>query len=118
MSHIAHGECILQSFFILNQSLSATLTGKFDRSRLGVSDHNACVQGLFRTTDPEHLWNRLYRAIAVRTEGGVDYGIDNSEPYYDGFDNPEKLIAILDEFLQKHGEDRAPSDLTRALLLN
>jgi hypothetical protein len=68
--------------------------------------------------DPGHLWNRLYRAIAVRTEGGVDYGMDNSEPYYDGFDNPDKLIAILDEFLHKHGEDRAPSDLTRALLLN
>jgi hypothetical protein len=28
--------------------------------------------------DPEHLWNRLYEAIAVRTEGGIKYGIDRS----------------------------------------
>jgi hypothetical protein len=66
----------------------------------------------------EHLWNRLYAAIAVRTEGGIDYGVDNSEPFYDSFDNPQKLIAILDEFLEKHGEDRAPGTLRRALLLN
>lgn len=39
--------------------------------------------------DPEHLWNRLYRAVAV-----------------------------LDEFLSTHGRDRASGDLKRALLLH
>jgi len=68
--------------------------------------------------DPAHLWNRLYRAIAVRTEAGVDYGIDNSEPYHDGFDDPKTLTAVLDEFLKRHGEDRAPGALRRALLQN
>jgi hypothetical protein len=68
--------------------------------------------------DPEHLWNRLYRAIAVRTEGAVDYGLDNAEPYHDAFDDPKRLAAILDEFLDKHGEDRAHGDLKRALLQN
>ena len=68
--------------------------------------------------DPEHLWNRLYRAIAVRTAGAVDYGLDNAEPYRDAFDNPNRLAAILDEFLDKHGEDRAHGDLKRALLQN
>ena len=32
--------------------------------------------------------------------------------------NPQKLITLLDEFLHKHGEDRAPGALRRALLLN
>jgi hypothetical protein len=68
--------------------------------------------------NPEHLWNRLYAAIAVRTEGGLDYGVDNSEPFHESFDDPQKLIAILNEFLDKHGEDRAPGALRRALLLN
>jgi hypothetical protein len=66
----------------------------------------------------EHLWNRLYAAIAVRTEGGIDYGVDNSEPFHDSFDNPQKLITLLDEFLHEHGEDRASGALRRALLLN
>jgi len=68
--------------------------------------------------DPEHVWNRLYRAIAVRTEAGVDFGMDNSEPYQNRFDDPKTLIAILDEFLRTRGEDRAPGNLQRALLLN
>jgi hypothetical protein len=68
--------------------------------------------------DSGHLWNRLYRAIAVRTEAGVDFGTDTSEPYHDGFDDPKRLIAILDEYLQKHGEHRATGNLGRALLLN
>ena len=68
--------------------------------------------------DPEHLWNRLYAAMAVRMEAGVDFGVDNSEPYQYRFDDPKTLIAILDEFLRTRGEDRAPGNLRRALLLN
>src|SRR5271156_5569898 len=68
--------------------------------------------------DPEHLWNRLYCAIAVRTVGAVDYGADNAEPYYDAFDDPKKLAALLDEFLDKHGEGRASGDLKQALFQN
>src|SRR5580693_10281404 len=68
--------------------------------------------------DPEHLWDRLYRAIAVRTEAGVDFGMDNAELYRDNFDDSKRLIALLDEFLRKHGENRATGDLRRALLLN
>ena len=68
--------------------------------------------------NPGHLWNRLYAAIAVRTEGSVDYGVDNSEPFHDSFGNPQKLTTTLDEFLEQHGENRAPGALRRALLLN
>jgi hypothetical protein len=68
--------------------------------------------------DPGQFWNLLYRAIAVRSGGAEDFGADNAEPYYDAFDDPGKLAAILDEFLGKHGEGRARSDLSRALLQN
>jgi hypothetical protein len=44
--------------------------------------------------DPEHLWNRLYRAIAVRTEGAVDYGLDNAEPYHDAFDDMRRRDIV------------------------
>jgi hypothetical protein len=68
--------------------------------------------------DPQHPFNRLYTAVAVRTEGGTLYGADNSEPYGERVDDPAKLIALLDEFLQQHGEEHASGDLQRALLLN
>ena len=45
--------------------------------------------------DPAHLWNRLYAAIAVRTEDGVSYGIDNSEPFREPFDDPAKVASLL-----------------------
>jgi len=51
-------------------------------------------------------------------EGGIDYGVDNAEPFYDPFDDPKDLSKVLDEFLDKRGEDRERSDLKRALLLN
>jgi hypothetical protein len=68
--------------------------------------------------DPEHLWNRLYLALAVRTEAGTQYGIDNSVPFDEDFDDPEKLAAVLDEFLNADGQDLASGNLRRALLLH
>jgi hypothetical protein len=69
-------------------------------------------------SNPEHPWNRLYRAIAVRTERGIPYGADNSEPYGEPFDDPQEVRAALDEFLERHAEKLAPGNLGRALLLN
>lgn len=68
--------------------------------------------------DPTHLWNRLYEAIATRTEDGIKYGVDNSEPYGLSVDDPAKLITILDEFIESNGQDRVSDGLKRALLLN
>jgi hypothetical protein len=48
----------------------------------------------------------------------VEYGVDNAEPYYDAFDDPKKLAALLDKFLGKHGEGRARGDLREALFQN
>lgn len=68
--------------------------------------------------DSVHLWNRLYRAIAVRTDAGIQYGIDSSVPFDEDFDDPEQVAAVLDEFLKTNGEDRASGDLRRALFLH
>ena len=68
--------------------------------------------------DPQHLWNRLYREIAVRTDGTTAYGIDNAEPFNEPFDHPQRLIAVLKEFLTVHGEIRCATALRRALMQN
>src|SRR5579862_1636198 len=68
--------------------------------------------------NPDHLWNRLYRAIAMRTANGMSYGADNSVPFREPFDDPTRLAAVLEEFLDHHGERRLNGDLARALLLS
>ncbi len=68
--------------------------------------------------DPEHLWNRLYRAVATRTAEGIEFGADNSEPYLDPVEDVARLNAVLDEFLAGDGRSRPPGDLRQALLLN
>jgi hypothetical protein len=68
--------------------------------------------------NPEHLWNRIYQAIAVRNEGAVAYGIDNAAPFLEPFDDPGKLAGLLDDFLEHQGESRAAGSLQRALFQN
>lgn len=69
-------------------------------------------------SDPSHLWNRLYNQMAVRTFAGVRYGVDLSEPYPDEFDDPQRLIQTLDEFLSPTSQQNLPEGMSRALLLN
>jgi hypothetical protein len=68
--------------------------------------------------DPRHVWNRLYREIAVRTDGATAYGIDQAEPFHETFDHPQRLIAVLKEFLAVHGETRCSTALRLALFQN
>jgi hypothetical protein len=72
--------------------------------------------------DPQHLLNRLHRAMAVRTIDGVDYGTDNAVPFINDADNllsgeaHVQLLSVLDEFVRTQTPDRLPSELPRALL--
>jgi hypothetical protein len=74
--------------------------------------------------DPEHLWNRLYEALFVRVgPDGRTYGQDRLEPLlwpeskYLLEQRPNgKAIALLEEFLKKHGEKLIDDPLKRALL--
>jgi len=70
------------------------------------------------SSDPNHLWNRLYRAMAIRTLDGVEYGADIAEPYPDDFDSRKQLISTLDEFLRTKAERSLPGEARRALMLN
>src|SRR3954466_10381741 len=63
-------------------------------------------------SNPEHLWNRLHRALWVRTSpDGKEYGHDRLDPYLwretrhllEG-DSHKQVIALLDEFLSARGE--------------
>ena len=78
----------------------------------------ADVRSAIYDRDPQHLWNRLYIAIATRAADGADYGIDNSEPYGDPVDDPAKVNAILDEFLRANAQTHSHGNLQQALLLN
>lgn len=74
--------------------------------------------------DPAHLWNRLYETLFVRV--GVDgkkYGVDELDALF--WSDTEHLLAepshhqalaILDEFLNTHGERLIRDPLKRALL--
>src|SRR5262249_23747426 len=74
--------------------------------------------------DPQHLWNRLHRALWVRIgPDGKEYGHDRLDPllwietkYLVEGKAHELAIAVLDEFLAKHGEKLVNDPLKRAIL--
>jgi hypothetical protein len=74
--------------------------------------------------DPQHLWNRLQRALWVRTgPDGKEYGLDRLDPLLwretrhllEG-ESHEQAIAVLDEFLTASGENLVHDPLKRAIL--
>jgi hypothetical protein len=74
--------------------------------------------------DPEHLWNRLHRALFVRVgPDGRTYGQDRLEPLLwvgskhllEGKAH-QRAVAILDEFLKNKGEKLIEDPLKRAVL--
>jgi hypothetical protein len=74
--------------------------------------------------DPQHLWNRLHRALWVRVgSDGKEYGHDRLDPllwtwtkYLLEGKSHEQAIAALDEFLAEHGEKLVNDPLKRAIL--
>lgn len=76
--------------------------------------------------DPQHLWNRLYRQLYVRTtKDGKEYGRDSLDLLVWGdeihlylLENPsyQQAIQLLDEFLSTHAEKLITDPLKRALL--
>lgn len=73
--------------------------------------------------DPEHLWNRLYAALYVRTtDDGHSYGQDELDPllwpsstYLLTTPRYEQVLALLNEFLDKRSEKFIAHPLKRAL---
>jgi hypothetical protein len=75
--------------------------------------------------DPQHLWNRLHRALWVRIgPDGKEYGNDRLDPllwsetkYLLEGKSHEQAIAVLDEFLAKQGEKLVKEPLNTTALL-
>jgi len=74
--------------------------------------------------DPHHLWNRVHRALWVRTgPDGKEYGHDRLDPllwmdtkYLVEEKSHKMAIAVLDEFLAVQGEKLVQDSLKRAIL--
>jgi hypothetical protein len=85
---------------------------------------HAAGPGELYDADPNHLWNRLHRALFVRTDAErTEYGWDQLDPLLWArsthlLEGPshEKAIQVLDEFLSRHGETMVSDPLKRALL--
>jgi hypothetical protein len=95
-------------------------------STLAASPDEPAVSGKSSIYDPApgHLWNRLHRALWVRTgSDGQEYGHDRLDPYLwrdtkhllEG-DSHKRAIVVLDEFLASHGENLVKDPLRRAFL--
>jgi hypothetical protein len=73
--------------------------------------------------DPDHLWNRLYAALYVRTaDDGQAYGLDDLDPllwensrYLLTEPRYQQVLDLLNEFLNKRGEKLIAVPLKRAL---
>jgi len=91
----------------------------------GQSAEPSQPSGLY-DANPEHLWNRLHRALFLRQgKDGVQYGYDDTVPFNRGFGDSFSLltgepyrraIALLDEFLSSHGEELIRDPVKRAVL--
>lgn len=71
--------------------------------------------------NPQHLWNRLHTAIFVRIgPDGKAYGDDTLEPllwvHTKHLRSHDRADAILEEFLQVHGENLVTDPVKRAVL--
>lgn len=105
------------AFFWLALDCPATLAAPRDQPALS-------SKSLIYDPDPEHLWNRLHRALWVRTgPDGKAYGHDRLDPYLwrdtkhllEG-ESHKQAVAVLDEFLSAHGENLVKEPVTRAFL--
>jgi hypothetical protein len=68
--------------------------------------------------DPQHISNRLYAAIAIRTEGGKRFGIDSVTPFYEPFDDSAQVAALADELVARKDLLSSLGELKRSLLLH
>src|SRR5262245_61497117 len=75
-------------------------------------------------SDPNHLWNRLHRALCVRTtRNGEEYGHDELDPLLWSETkhllvgpSHQQAIKLLDEFLSVNGSALGADPLKRAML--
>ena len=75
-------------------------------------------------SNPNHLWNRLNETLFLRTApDGTQYGLDEMDILYWGQTtnllagtSHQRALAVLNEFINTHGEKLVPDPLKKALL--
>ena len=91
---------------------------------VALSSFGSCLDAQVYHPDSAHLWNRLHRALFVRTaRDGVELGLDVLEPLLvnnsthllEGESHAE-LLSVLGEFNESAGSQRLGSPLQRAVL--
>jgi hypothetical protein len=91
--------------------------------RAGPAPDPPRVQAVYHP-DPQHLWNRLHKALFVRTgPDGRAYGHDCLEPLLWPWSKHlleprscDRVVDLLDEFLRSQGEKRIEDPVKRAVL--
>jgi hypothetical protein len=68
--------------------------------------------------DPQHIFNRLYAAIAIRTADGERFGIDSVTAFREPFDDSVQVAALAEELVARKDLVSSLSELKRALLLH
>ncbi len=82
------------------------------------------VESTIYDPNPKHLWNRLNETLFMRTaEDGKRYGLDDLDILYWATTkhllvapSHQQALAILDEFINRHGEKLIRDPLKRVLL--
>jgi len=99
--------------FLLLTTLCVTVQSVEPGGQTGLYDAN-----------PDHLWNRLHRALFLREDkDGIEYGYDDTVPFnrrdseaFLAGEPYRKALALLDEFLSTHGEKLVRDPIKRAVL--
>lgn len=96
------------------------------KSRMSLASHNLSAPEAWRLydSDPNHIWNRLYRALYRReARDGREYGYDELDPllwpdtkYLLTKPAYQQTVSALDEFLSTHAERAITDPLKRAIL--
>jgi hypothetical protein len=117
--------CVLAGTY-LHRWTSANTSRPFSTLKLTIRNHTAAGNAwTLYDPNPNHLWNRLYRALYERvTKDGKGYGYDELDPLLwrgtkyllRSSPSTQQATAVLDEFLSTHAE-RLISDPTKQALL-
>ena len=103
--------------------LALTFIGVFVCA-VDVSSRTSDDENSIYDSNPKHLWNRLHEALFIRTAPGwKSYGIDRLDPLFWSSTkhllvepSHRQALAVLDEFLNVHGEKLIGDPLKRAWL--
>ncbi|MDB5392417.1 MAG: hypothetical protein JWM11_8063 [Planctomycetaceae bacterium] len=101
------------------------VTPELSQQTIVAADNPASpVKATIYAPDPSHLWNRLHAALFIRTASdGKIYGEDDIDPilwapskFLLAGEHHQRVLKLLDEFLDKDGNTLIQEPLKRAIL--